>query len=622
MCGIVGYVAPGLPPGLLDHLLESMVNRGPDGMGVHHSGQLHIGMRRLSIIDLEGGWQPLKSRNGRVVVFQNGEIYNFRELRRELEALGFVFKTESDTEVLAHGYVAWSIDGLLRRVDGMFALAIHDQDRNELHLARDRFGEKPLFYVHGPRCLGFGSTLLSVAALPWVSDAIDIVALDQYLTLHFVPGDRTIFSDVKQLLPGEYMTLRLTDFCASRVRYYQPPLGAAKALKDNALAEALEESIASRLVSDVPIGIFLSGGLDSSIVAALAARRNPTISTFSMGFADERVDESAHASTVAQVVGSRHHNFLFDQAHFGSLLGEVAEVLDTPIGDQALLPLFWLCREAKRYVTVVLSGEGSDELFAGYSYYRQFTRNPGSSPWPRRLRLLVASPAPFPATTDRLVAEQVAETLSGFPVLTSAAERDRLIGPVPTTPDAWERSFLSWLGSATDPLQRATAADIGSWLADDLLVKLDRMAMAHSLEGRAPYLTPRLAEIALRLPPDQRLAQESKVALRRVAARYLPAELVVRPKQGFVLPMAGWLIGWFREFGGVDRYFKEREFPRLNREALVHIVQSDVAAGVTRERFLFAIAMLMEWWDRFSRRRLQLKTQLTMSSSAATVFAD
>jgi asparagine synthase (glutamine-hydrolysing) len=607
MCGIVGYVsADPNDAGLLGPLVASMVHRGPDGAGAHHSPPVHIGMRRLSIIDPNGGWQPLTSRSGRVVVFQNGEIYNYRELRSQLTQCGYRLRTQSDTEVIAHGYDAWGLDGLLRKLDGMFAIAIHDLDRNVLCLARDRFGEKPLFFSRSGARFGFGSTLLSVAAMPWVTDAVDPLALHRYLALHFVPGERTILRDVRQLLPGESLTLELGSMRTWTCRYYQIPIAQPRSVRSDELASALEEAVTSRLVADVPVGVFLSGGLDSSTVAAIAAKQHPGIATFSMGFDDRQVDESQHAAAVARVIGSEHHSFVFDQTHFPTLLAEVAEKLDTPIGDQALLPVFWLSREARKHVTVALSGEGADEIFAGYSYYRRFAHHNIAQgvPWWRSI-FASSSLRMRPATA--LVCEREAMTLSGFPILTNAEERLRLAGPLRNLPDAWEEEFLKRVSRAGDPLQRATAADIGSWLSADLLVKFDRMSMAHSLEGRAPFLSPRLAEYGLSLPPSQRMGVQSKVALRRLARKYLPSELLDRPKQGFVLPMTRWLADWFRDCGGPGAYFSSRSIPGLDRTALTEITEADLAIGVRRERLLFAIVVLHEWWRSFGCQRDTLR---------------
>jgi len=611
MCGIVGYIGEGLGAELLDRLMASMHHRGPDGDGRHEVGTVHMGMRRLSILDLAQGWQPLLSREGRVAAFQNGEIYNYRELRSLLETAGFHFKTQSDTEVLAHGYVHWGIDGLLNRVDGMYAIAIHDSDTGELHLARDRFGEKPLFYSSAPEHFGYGSTLLSVSALPWVSDAIDAIALDRYLALHFVPGERTIFKDIRQVLPGERITVRLDTLAITRNRYYKPPLPAPRFISDEELVAVLERAVTSRLVADVPVGVFLSGGLDSSVVAAIAARANPSIATFSTGFRDPQVDESNAAASVASHIGSTHHEFTFDQHSFTTLLPEVARRLDTPIGDQALLPVYWLAREARRHVTVVLSGEGADEVFAGYSYYRQFAGESTS----RDRRAVIKSFFPkhraSSARRAHLLADDPSATPSGFPLLTTRAERRRLVGEAADAVDAWEQEVLDWLEGAHNPLQRATAAEIVSWLPEDLLVKSDRMTMAHSLEGRAPYLDPCVVELGLALQPRERIATASKVALRRIAHRYLPCEILERPKQGFVLPMRRWIEEWFLKWSGVETWLSQRPFPGVDPAVLVEIIKGDLAQGVQRERCLFAVLMFAEWWHHFSEQRRRLRDACT-----------
>jgi asparagine synthase (glutamine-hydrolysing) len=450
MCGLIGFVSDSLPGEWLRPLLESMTNRGPDGEGEYHWRSLSIGMRRLAVIDIEGGWQPIFSRDGRVVVFQNGEIYNYRELRSELEARGYAFRTHSDTEVIAHGYDAWSIDGLLARLDGMYAIVIHDQDSNELHLARDRFGEKPLFYSSRQGGFAFGSTLLAVSAMPWVSATVDQLSLERYLALHFVPGRRTILRDIDRVLPGERLTIRLSDCSLQHHRYYLPCLQPPRRrIDDSELASSLEDAVTSRLVADVPVGVFLSGGVDSSTIAALASQANPNIATFSIGFNDPNLDESDAARRVAHHIGSRHHEFVFDGGRFDQLLPEVANALDEPIGDQAMLPLFWLCQEVRKHVTVVLSGEGADEIFAGYSYYRPFVDR---GDWRARLKALLdpTAAAVSVVNSDRLLNDREVRTPSGFPLLSNGGDRMRLLGAgQDKTTDAWERHLVTWLAHRT-----------------------------------------------------------------------------------------------------------------------------------------------------------------------------
>jgi asparagine synthase (glutamine-hydrolysing) len=575
-------------------MLGWLLKRGPDGRGDYAEGALAMGMRRLAVIDLEGGWQPLYAAAGQVVLFQNGEIYNYRELRAELAGAGFEFRTHSDSEVLAHGYVAWGIDGLLQRIDGMYALAILDRRSGELHLARDRFGEKPLFYAAAPGRFAWASNLLAVAGLPWVDIDADAAALDDYLAAHYVAGPRTVFRGVRRLLPGCRLRLRVAEPVPELARYYRPRIDAGGRVGDDELAAAVEHAVRSRLVADVPVGVFLSGGLDSALITAIAARAQPGIMTFSMGFESSAHDEAAHAQRVAEYCGTRHHRFRFDADSFATLLPQVAAELDEPLGDQAALPLYWLCREARRHVTVALSGEGADELFSGYGYYRQFL---GAGGLLQRLgdRLRGRHPTLAPELR-RFSRNPTPVTPSGFPLLTDPADRERLTGRAPGE-DAWEIELIAWLDGASDAHKRALAADLGTWLADDLLVKFDRMGMANSLEGRAPYLSPQLAELALRgADPRARMSlTDSKLALRRVARRWLPREILERPKQGFVLPMRTWLRDWFAGRGGAHAYFADATPAGLDVDGVAALVQRDLDEGLNRERLLYALVMLCEW---------------------------
>lgn len=602
MCGIVGVcdrMEPQRARHLLSRLLATMEARGPDGEGQYIQDDLAMGMRRLAVIDVEGGGQPLLSRDGQVVAFQNGEIYNHVDLRRELERSGVRFTSSSDTEVLAHGYDHWGIERLLAKLDGMYALVILDRRTRRLHLARDRFGEKPLFYSQVGERFAYSSNTTALALLPWVNLDIDPGSVDRYLALHYVPGRRTMFQGIHRLLPGERLTLSLDTCAVSLETYYRPALTPIAPVTSRDLLARIESAVTSRLVADVPVGVFLSGGIDSSIVAAVAAKHHPAIDTFSMGFKDARCDESVHAQTVARAVGASHHHFTFDETAFHELLPTVVEALDEPNGDQALLPTYWLCREAKRHVTVVLSGEGADELFAGYDYYGGML--PRRS-WRFRVKEWIGGRA-VAAPVQRLCQNIQPVTPSGFPLVMDAAGRQRILGGHMPESDPWEDSFRCMLARADSSLQRATLADILTWLPDDLLVKLDRMAMANSLEGRAPFLSPTLAETALRLPDSQRMtATRSKVALREVAALLLPPEIVQRRKQGFVLPMRRWLQQWFARVDDCRSYFELSRIPAFDAVAAASLVERELAAPRPNERLLFALVMLAEWHHSFVRR--------------------
>lgn len=607
MCGIVGLIDNingSVSRSLLETMRDVMFTRGPDGEGHFLEGAVGMAMRRLSIIDLEGGWQPFYSLNGQIVAFQNGELYNYRELKPQLESSGYRFTSESDTEVLAHGFAAWGMEGLLRRLDGMYAVAILDRRSRELHLARDRFGEKPLFYTVADGRFAYSSNLLVLAALPWVNDELDAESLERYLALHYVPGEATMFKAIKRVLPGERLIVPLDEPRPQRFRYYTPQLDAERNISDQELASLIEEAVASRLVADVPVGIFLSGGLDSSLLTAIAGKMKPNIATFSMGFNSSAHDESAYARQVAEVVGTDHHHFIFDEESFRDLLPKVANALDEPVGDQAMLPLYWLCHEARRHVTVALSGEGADEIFAGYGYYRWHLHD---NSWRARLLAQLGRGGKPPVHHQRLVSNAEPVSPSGFPLLTDVAGRANLTGRAAGPPDDWERQLFDWLDESTDSLRRATATDLVTWLPDDLLVKFDRMAMAHSLEGRAPFLHPKVVEAGLRLRQTQKMdGKNSKIALRRIAERWLPREILARPKAGFVLPMAKWLAGWFTVQPSVREYFMMRPVPGLNVAEVINLVEHDLAAGVRTERLIFALVLLTEWYQFFKSRQYQL----------------
>lgn len=599
MCGIFGVIDPsGGGPRALARLLPVLERRGPDGAGDYADGPVAMGMRRLAVIDPAGGWQPLYARDGRVVAFQNGEIYNHRALRRELEGLGAVFRTDSDTEVLAHGYDAWGIDGLLARLDGMFALAILDRDRRILHLARDRFGEKPLFLAAAGGRFAYASSLFALAGLSWLPLDPEPAALDRYLALQYVPGPATPFRTIRRLLPGERLEVPVDDPVPVRHRYYRPRLTPAVPIEQSALAALVDEAVRSRLIADVPVGVFLSGGLDSSTVAALAARAQPGIATFSIGFEDPRYDESPYAEAVARHIGSTHHTLRFGQADFDALFDEVTAALDEPLGDQAALPTYLLSRAARAHVTVALSGEGADEIFAGYEHYLPFA--PASSgavagiggEGLRRVRRVADPDTPF--------------TPAGIPHLLSAADRRLLTGwSDPGTAEGWEDELAGWLDGAACPLQRACAADLALSLPDRLLVKVDRTGMGNSLEVRAPFLQAAVVEAGLNLPAGLRMIRApsgavlSKAALRTVAAGLLPPEMLARPKQVFAVPLQSWLAGRVARLGGARAYARAHAVPGLDSDLAGRLLEL-AFTDPRNSNLSFTLCMLMEWHARLA----------------------
>ena len=610
MCGIAGIIHPGANIDLIEGLTEVMTSRGPDGAGFYVEPGIAMGMRRLAVIDVTYGGQPLFSDNKSIVAFQNGEIYNYQDLRAQLIKLGYAFKTLSDTEILAHGFHAWGIDGLARRLDGMYAAAILDRQNRSLFLIRDRFGEKPLFVATLPGGFAYASDLRILASLPGVGSQLSHDGLNDYLALLYVPGRRTILKNISRVLPGEIVTVSLSNPSPTYSRYYSLPIGRCERILDGNLAKLVESAVKSRLVADVPIGVFLSGGLDSSIVAAIAAQHTPGISTFSIGFSNAQYDESQHAKFLANHIGSTHHHFVFDESDFLDLLPRVVEALDEPIGDQALLPVFQLCQEASRHVKVVLAGEGADEIFAGYSYYSRFSSRPTLRD---RIRTLVRD---RPDTRSlRLINNAIPETPSGYPLITDAAGRRALIGEPSPDPDRWESNLMDWLAKAKDGLQRATCVDLATWLPDGLLVKFDRMAMAHSLEGRAPFLDPRLVEAGtMSLNPLDRFADGvSKVALRRIAKRWLPEEIVTRKKQGFILPMDKWISTWATQHGDLAQYFSAMPVEGFDFRALGESVANSIICDPARARYHLAVIILCEWTYAFSRKISEIKKSVDTS---------
>lgn len=593
MCGICGVVdrTGTFNENKLRDMNQTMRTRGPDGAGHLYEDGIGIAMRRLSIIDLSHGWQPIYSEDKNIIVVQNGEIYNYKELRKELYKKGHVFESMSDTEVLVHGYEEWGISGLLEKIDGMFAFCIWDKNKNQLYLGRDRFGEKPLYYFLSEKQFIFSSQMLTVATYANES-SVNPESLYKYFGVHFIPGSNTIYNHINKVMPGEYLILQIDNLNCTKKKYWELRDIGNKYSSVKNMYSLLEDAVKSRLVADVPVGVFLSGGLDSSIVSLIASKFIPKIQTFSMGFSDNKFDESEYAKIVAEMVGSDHHHFTFELQKFKELIPKVIQSMDEPIGDQAMLPTYWLCSEASRHVKVVLSGEGADELFGGYSYYMNKAIQPN---FKYRLRNLWYR---FKNRTswDGKFFETTNETPSGFPMLTNEIERRELLGNLYNheNQDQWQENLINKLSLTSDPFRRATLADIESWLSDDLLMKFDKMAMGNSLEGRAPFLEPRLATAAFNLPVNQKASNGvGKVILREMFKGKLPDDILYRKKQGFVLPMKQWLAVDLKE--DLLDTINSLDDGVTNNKVLKKIVEKDIKEGVNRERLLYAIYVYVKW---------------------------
>ena len=620
MCGIAGLISldgralPG--PQTLDAMCRTIVHRGPDDQGTFHTDWAAIGMRRLSIIDVAGGHQPVTSAGGRIQLVFNGEIYNFRELRQTLEARGYVFQSHSDSECIAHAYAEYGTDcfAMLR---GMFAIAIVDQDRRRLVLARDRIGKKPLYLGElSPGVLGFGSELKTLLAVPGWQPRISMDAVQDFFSLGYIPAPDTIFEGIGKLPPGHWMSIEpgqdggapnIVQTRYSHVDFLPKWTDDEDTLQERLFAE-LDDAVRVRLVSDVPFGAFLSGGLDSSVVCALMTRHlSQPLKTFSIGFDEAGFDELPDARRVAQHLGTEHHEMVV-RPDAANLLETLVHHFDEPFGDSSAIPTFLVSQLAARHVKMVLSGDGGDELFAGYSRYRRYATL-------QRIRRATLGMAPGLAKLGgALLPGARGRRLSGIGQRLGLPWPDDYLALVALANPADLRLLFGEHAHA-DPFssvrQRFVRSDIDShaeqilsgdmdtYLVDDILVKVDRTTMANSLEARAPLLDQNLIAFAARLPFDLKLrGEQGKYLFRKVAARLLPAEVLTKRKQGFAIPLATWFRNDLRPMlldtiG--SRAFKERGiFDQAGIQRLVDEHQQ----GLQDRGELLWMVMVLETWMR------------------------
>ena len=562
MCGIAGLISlDGRPlpgPQTLQAMCASIVHRGPDDQGTFQNDWAAIGMRRLAIIDVAGGHQPVSSAGGRIQVVFNGEIYNFRELRRELETRGYVFQSHSDSEVIAHAYAEYGT-ACFERLRGMFAIAVVDQDRRRLVLARDRIGKKPLYVGElSPGLLGFGSELKTLLAVPGWTPQLSMPAVQDFFSLGYIPAPDTIFEGIGKLPPGHWMSIEpgqdggapnIVQTRYSHVDFLPKWTDDEDTLQERLFAE-LDDAVRVRLVSDVPFGAFLSGGLDSSVVCALMTRHlSQPLKTFSIGFEEAAFDELPDARRVAEHLGTEHHELVV-RADATGLLDTLAHHFDEPFGDSSAIPTYLVSQLAAKHVKMVLSGDGGDELFAGYSRYRRYAalqriRRGTLGMGPELARLAGAL---IPGAKGRRLAG-IGQRM-GLPWpddylalvgLASPADLGLLFGERAKT-DPFGSIRQRFVRSDIDSdMERILSGDMDTYLADDILTKVDRTTMAVSLEGRAPLLDQNLIAFAARLPFDMKLrGEQGKYLFRKVAARLLPADVLNKRKQGFAIPLASW----------------------------------------------------------------------------------
>ena len=570
MCGIHGFFKlDGSRPDVdwLARMGDATVHRGPDDSGAHVDGPCAIGMRRLSIIDLSGGHQPISNQDGSLVVVCNGEIYNFRELRRELLAHGHVFKTASDSEVVLHGYGQWG-ERVVERLNGMFGFALWDRRRQTLLVGRDRLGIKPIYWLNDGRRVAFASEAKALLALPGVAREVDQGALAAYLELGYVPSPLSILRGIHKLPIASVMKISMAG--VSIDSYWQPPTTVDARVSPAEWAqrvrEQLEASVRMQMVSDVPIGAFLSGGIDSGAVLAFMARHSGTpVKTYSIGFdggaAERFYNELDAAREVATLFGTDHHEILV-RPDVVRLLPKLLWHMDEPIADSAFITTYLVSEFARRDVKVILSGVGGDELFGGYRRYlgEHYMRYVDWLPQPaKRGAAWLADKLPSDRHSKWLNYSRLAKNFLGaaaspfteryrsYVSASSAAEAAELmLHPPAERGDAIGAAFAASAGD--DVLARMFAVDARTQLPDDLLMLTDRMTMAASLECRVPLLDHELVELAAQIPAGVKIAGgELKSLMKKALAEVLPGEVLKRPKRGFGAPMGAWLKGALSE---------------------------------------------------------------------------
>jgi asparagine synthase (glutamine-hydrolysing) len=568
VCGITGLVSPSAPgdPDLVARMTETLLHRGPDSGGVTPLGRCVLGHRRLRVIDLETGDQPVTNESGDVVAVFNGELYDFREVRRELAARGHVVPGTGDTAVIPHAYEEHGPD-FARELAGMFAIALWDRARERLVLARDRVGKKPLHYLLLPDgSLAFASELKALFTLPGVRRELDPAALDAYLSLQYVPGAETGIGGIRRLLPGHVLTWqegRIETHSYWRLEPERRELAEREWLE--LVRETVTAAVRRRLVSDVPLGALLSGGIDSTVVVGLMAQESSEpVRTFTVGVRDPRYDEREPARVAARAFGTRHEELVVEPDP-AELVSRLLGFLDEPLGDSAILPTFLISEVARREVTVALTGDGGDESFAGYERYAAMliADRVGRVPMVPAMAARALRALPAGSNVPRSTPFRLARLLETARL--PAAERYGAlmeILPAALRRDLYEPAFAAAIGGpqpawallGPPPAEGVVGLqllDARTYLPDDLLVKADRASMATSLELRSPLLDHRVLELGVSLPDGLRLdGRRGKAALRRAFAHLIPRELAERGKTGFGIPLGDWFRGPLRDLAG------------------------------------------------------------------------
>ena len=625
MCGITGWahLDPKQPSvegshELLHAMCERMVHRGPDSEGLFVTTGVALGMRRLAIIDLVTGEQPVFNEDKSIAVILNGEIYNYREIRSDLEKRGHLFRSASDTEVLPHLYEEYG-DAMVDHLNGMFAFALWDSIRRRLLIARDRFGEKPLYWGVFNNTLLFASEPKVLLAHPAVRPSLNLQALRQYLSFDYVPAPLSIYSGISKLPAAHKLTLedgKVTVAPYWKLNYQTRTPIPTESEAATYLRELLSDSVRMRLVSDVPLGVLLSGGVDSSTVAALAVQSSSeAVKTFSISFAESSFDESAYARSVAKFLGTDHHEERLSANLAANLVSEIGAWMDEPFSDPSLVPTYLLSRFTRKHVTVALGGDGGDELFAGYPMYagHRWAEIYQRVPAALRRRLIEPFVGLLPVKTKNLSFDYKATrfvTGSKFDAVArhhiwfgsfTPAEQEVLLSPevlYDTDSDIYrDARALFEACDSPDLVTRMQSIDTRLYLAEDILTKVDRASMAVSLEVRAPFLDPRVAEFAASLPLNYKLrGHKTKYILKKSVEDLLPAFVTRRPKKGFGVPVAEWLKFKLKPLAR-DLLSPERvKRAGVFNPEFVARLQNEHERGVANHRKLLWTLLMFELW--------------------------
>ncbi len=649
MCGICGKLEfdprATVSPRLLKAMTDAIVHRGPDDEGFYVTGQIGLGFRRLSIIDLSGGHQPLANENDTVWIIFNGEIYNYQELRAELVSKGHIFRTKSDTEVIVHLYEEYGID-CVQKLRGMFAFAIWDSVAKTLFLARDRVGIKPLYYYAGENFISFGSEIKTILADPAVERQIDPAIIERFLAYYYVPGAQTLFRNICKLEPGHFLLVR--DGKIQIRRYWDldfPHTDVDSSTSDleQELVQLLDETVQLHMISDVPVGFLLSGGVDSTAMLSFAAKKtDKPISTYTVGFSSPGVvDERPFARLAAERFGSKHYEISISSNEFASFLPEYVRHMEEPVCEPPAVALYYVSKLASQYVKVLISGEGGDEAFAGYENYRNLfwfeTLKRGFGPLRGSLgqgmsllgrlsnsRVLKKYGPLMSTKLDDYYLSRASSPYQYFNRTSSGIYSAGMLQQIDKNQATSVSRNLISSRSADGVLEKMLYVDTKTWLPDDLLIKADRMTMANSVELRVPFLDHKVLEFAARLPRNQKIrGWKMKYLLKKALAKHVPSEILYRSKAGFPVPYATWLRNDLKGFVS-DTLLDSKAISRgyFERATVENLIKSNEESG-SNPKEVFSLIVLELWHRTFlEESNLRPSPRAGSSLAPASILAD